>query len=257
MQPAAIGATDPHSAAKPGIVWMRPEARSTARSLPSVAMMSCPPSTTSASGKTHVLVAGTSSPVQSSSVPLPDVERRLIASGALPSTHFRSGGVFAAVERRPEAGGERLVLQRWDASSGEQRAEVTLLVGKVLAQQASADSRHLLLTTRVEHDSASLPAYLWNIYSLATGERVAQVRNDSSASPFWVAGSLLVHQAPPSGHRTDGTWVTESLRIRGRDLANGAEIWNRPLRTTAYRGPYPPQLPHQPMPPRDVHRDRP
>ena len=61
----------------------------------------------------------------------------------------------------------------------------------------------------------------------------------SSALPFFVWGSRLVHEAPPSGRRVDGAWVEEPRTLRAFDLGTGAPAWSRPLRDPAYRGPYP------------------
>ena len=82
--------------------------------------------------------------------------------------------------------------------------------------------------------------YVWSIYSLETGDRVAELSRHSSSAPFFLWGARLVHESRPYGRLIDGNWIEEPLTIRAIDVATGAELWKRPIRDTRYRGPYPP-----------------
>jgi hypothetical protein len=131
-------------------------------------------------------------------------------------------------------GKECVVLQ-----PGEPRSEVVLACGKPVATLASADRRHLVVSLRAEDERTEQAGYVWSVHALPTGARVARFPSTSSALPFFVWDSRLVHEALPSGRRVDGAWVEEPRTLRGLDLGSGAPVWSRPLRDPVYRGPYP------------------
>jgi hypothetical protein len=165
-----------------------------------------------------------------------DALARLVESAAVPKGYWRAGDIVAATARAPG-----LVLKRWDLTTGKPLDDVDILAEELVAQLPSADGRYLLVSTRVEPDPAAGQPYLWSVHAVETGNAVTRMRSEVSAVPFCVLAARLVHEARPSGRRVDGTWVERPLRLRAVELATGAEVWSRPLRDTAYRGPFPPR----------------
>ncbi len=81
--------------------------------------------------------------------------------------------------------------------------------------------------------------YRWTI-STAQGETLGAVTSDYSYRPFDVIAGRLLFVTPLSMRR-DGAEVALSMpTLVAYDLANGERVWQRELRDTRYRGPYPP-----------------
>ncbi len=173
--------------------------------------------------------------------PLPSPVERLVASGELAARPWRAGEVLAAVQQLYEPGRSRLVLRRWRVDTGAALPEVTLWEGRPVAVLPSADRRHLLVVSPLGGAASERERYLWTIHSLSTGEAVGSRRAERSATPFCLLASMLIHLEPPAGRRLEGRWVERPLRLRAADLAAGTELWQRPLRDTAFRGPAPPR----------------
>jgi hypothetical protein len=135
----------------------------------------------------------------------------------------RAAGQFlVSVKLGPASAGQDAVMKRWNADSGEQLREVDLGPGFV-DSSVSADNSLFLAIRRTTGTG-----YLWSIYTIATGQRVAEVRmpdSFSSAQSFFVWNSILIVRAD---------------ELHGVDLRTGTQIWTRGLRDTSYRGSYPP-----------------
>ena len=173
--------------------------------------------------------------------PLPPEVQRLVDAGELGQAPWRVGRILAAVtDQTAKAGQRRVVLGRWDATTGAPLREVTLFAGRPLAQLLSADRRHLLVSSMTDAGTGVWERYLWSIFSLASGELVGEMRHHRSARRFSVLGANLLHLSQPFGRRVGNDWVEEPLKLRAVDLAGGAERWTRPVRDTAYRGRRPP-----------------
>jgi hypothetical protein len=190
------------------------------------------------------LATGNTDSLQSEEVPptpdirLPDTVAQLVTLGTVPGTLWQVGNVVAAIIRTSGKGGARTVLRRWHSETGEPLPEVVLFGGELTYRYISADGRHLLASRPL--DSARV-VWDWRIYSLETGEHVAQVQNASPAAWFFINASSLIHEAPPTARIINGRSVMDqSLRLRAIDLKTSDELWEWPFRDTAYRGPYPP-----------------
>jgi hypothetical protein len=151
---------------------------------------------------------------------------------------WHAGGVVATIQRVNDTGGQRTILRRWRLDTGEPLPDVVLFGRELTFRYPSADSRHLLASTLVE--TKPQVTYLWVIFSPETGARAAEVRTPSPAAWFFISGSRLIHESPLQRRLVDGDWVEEPRKLRAIDLESGAELWNWPIRYTAYRGPYPP-----------------
>ena len=172
---------------------------------------------------------------------LPENIARLIESGALSGPLWRTGRVLATVVHTSAKDRKRITLNRWHCETGEPLPVVSLFRDELTFRYASADGRHLLASKRIE--SSRPIEYLWSIYSVETGESVAQIRHSSPAAWFFLYGSSLIHASPPTSRLVNGKWINEPPKLRAIALENGAELWDRPVRDTAYRGPYPPAIP--------------
>ena len=139
----------------------------------------------------------------------------------------RAGGLFVSVKLGSASVGQPATLKRWSADSGEPQPDIDLGSGFV-SYSVSAD--HSLFLA-VSNSTTSGSDYLWSLYEIAEGKRVAEIRLPDSASPFFVWHSILIYQAMAAGE--------EPRRMRGLNLKTGTEIWTRALRDTAYHGSYP------------------
>jgi len=132
----------------------------------------------------------------------------------------RAGRVFVSVKLGAASAGQHAVMKRW-SETGEPLPDIELGPGFV-AYAISADQSLLLVIS-----GAAGPRYLWSIYTIASGQRVGEVRlPDSSSQSFFVWHSILIYR---------------SSALHAVDLKTGTEIWTRALRDTSYHGPF---LPH-------------
>jgi hypothetical protein len=189
--------------------------------------------------------------------PAPPIVRLASDDGA-PGERVRAGDVSAALRMvRNPAGPPRLVLQRWEAGTGAPLGEVDLLEGDYHLRLPSADGSHLLESREMTPSDGD--GYSFLVFSLATGKLLGKAESPRSHAFFFVFNNLLVSESLPFARRVeskrgdedgdrdegdegddDAGMVFEPRKLRAVDLASGAVVWERPLRDTAYRGPYPP-----------------
>jgi len=172
--------------------------------------------------------------------PLPENVARLIETGELTGPVWRAGSVLATIVRARDRTGERVTLRRWEADSGAPLPSVLLFGPELTLRYPSVDSRHLLASKLID---AATSTWGWSIYSLETGERVAEVPVPLAGTPFFIWKSRLIHRSPPLSKHVEGQWISEPLKVRSIEAASGVEIWARSIRDTAYRGPLPPTVP--------------
>ncbi len=186
--------------------------------------------------------AGRATPVDPSllddEIQLPDAARAFAAEPNLFGPPVRAGALIVSTQMTVlDGANRRIVLKRWKAD-GSALPDVELFRGEPIVQWPSSDGRHLIISQRVA--PGEMDEYLWNIYSLETGARTGQHRNHFSRAFFYVDGPRLIHDVWPFSYRVDGKIVEFSRQVRAVDLASGAILWQRPLRETLYRGPFPP-----------------
>lgn len=176
-------------------------------------------------------------------VPLEPLPARLLdleEAGRLPARLWPSDGVYAAAIRRREAGASRTVLKRWRVADGDSLPDVTLFTGSYTIRYPSADGRHLLVS-RTDRTPPDVGGFDWLVFSLATGERVAELSMDTPGAWFFLTGPLLVHEFLPQFRAVDDEEIVEPGGLRAVDMGTGEERWARPVRDTAYHGPLPPR----------------
>jgi hypothetical protein len=168
----------------------------------------------------------------------PATVRELAHSGALTNKPCRVDDLIAAIQYREDDGAATAILRRWQRQTGESLPDVKLFGSDLTFRTASADCRHLLA-------SKAMDGWLWSIYSTRTGERVAQLHMREPASQFFIRDGSLFGISPARIVRADGHLkVDEPWRFMAIDLKTGKELWSRPIRETAYLGPYPAKLPN-------------
>jgi hypothetical protein len=168
---------------------------------------------------------------------IPATVRELVYSGALANKPCRVDDLIVAIQYREEGGAASAVLRRWGARTGEDLPEVKLFGGELTFRSLSADCRHLLA-------SRAMDGWLWSIYSMATGDKVAEMHMSAPAAQFFIRSDNLFYTAPATMVRAGGQLKIEQPRkLLAIDLRTDRELWSRPLRETAYLGPYPARSP--------------
>lgn len=171
---------------------------------------------------------------------LPPAVQAWIASHGVGEAPVQVGSVIAATQL---VGGitspsGRVVLKRWAAAGGVALPDIELFRGPHVVRLRSADDRHLLIAER--RAPGDLEEYEWSVVSLETGERVGQLRHHRSQARFFVAGRSLVLVEQPFARQEGGELIERPRRLRAVVLGSGSTVWERPLRDTAYYGPFPP-----------------
>lgn len=149
----------------------------------------------------------------------------------------RVGTVWACSEWRNGSAGPEIVLKRWNGEGGEALPDVLLHQGPFVLMYASADGRHLLVTTQATSGSLE---YLWTLFSLESGEVVGTNASAESQGHFTLVGNRLIHTGQPGSYKMGAGYQTLPLRLMARELGNPAPLWELPLRDTRYFGPFPP-----------------
>ena len=75
---------------------------------------------------------------------------------------------------------------------------------------------------------------LWDVFSLETGELVADARSEIRGGSFFLSYPYHVHIIGAKAHILDGKKVFEPKKIRAIDLQTGAEVWVRPVHNIRY-----------------------
>ena len=161
---------------------------------------------------------------------------RVKAIHALPEMPIQTGSVVAMTEG---GRGEKLTLKRWDVRTAAALPDRELSQ-KAIVALPSAERKYVLASERIGRGGPQDPEYRWQIFSLDSGERVAELRRDVSAAPFFIHGDHVVYESRPFGYRVGDVWVDEPLKIRALRLSQGVQAWDRPVRHLEYRGPVPP-----------------
>ena len=168
---------------------------------------------------------------------LPASIRQLVHSGALASKPCRIDDLITGTESRGDNGTTAVVLRRWK-ETGEGLPEVKLFGGELTFRSFSADCRYLLA-------SRAMDGWLWSIYSMATGDKIAELHMPAPAAQFFIRDGSLLSIAPATVVKADGQLKIEQPRkLTAIELKTGSELWARPLRETTYLGPYPAKHPN-------------
>jgi len=187
-------------------------------------------------GHVEVLDAGVSSSKATDG--LPERLARLVESGDLPIHPWRAENFFSVLAPESPSKGH-ITVKRWSAGTGDPLPDISISTDGSTIRYPSADGK-LLLASKLEGlDPDGSEDYLWSIFSLETGEQIAQLHNGTPGAWFYLSGSSLIHEVRPIAQVVAGRSEWEPPMLRAVDLKTSHEIWARPFRDTAYRGPYP------------------
>jgi len=90
-----------------------------------------------------------------------------------------------------------------------------------------------------------MDGWKWSIYSMATGDKIAELHMPAPAAQFFIRNDSLYYLVPATVVRAGGQLkIDQPRRLSAIDLKTGAELWSRPIRETAYLGPYPASRPN-------------
>jgi hypothetical protein len=169
---------------------------------------------------------------------LPASIRQLVHSGALASKPCRVDDLITATESREDNDATAVILRRWKRQTGAGLPDVKLFGGELTFRGFSADCRYLLA-------SRAMDGWLWSIYSMATGDKIAEIHMPGPAAQFFIRDGSLLSIAPATVVKADGQLKIEQPRkLTAIDVKTGRELWSRPLRETTYLGPYPASRPN-------------
>jgi hypothetical protein len=171
---------------------------------------------------------------------VPDTIARQASSRALSGTLWNTGSVVATVKRIPGSRNKGIALVRWNCATGEALPEVKLFGADYTLRYPSANQKHLLAN---KADYETQPPWHWLIFSIDSGERVAEINMESPGARFFIGRNQLIYESPPQRRLVVGKWLYEPLKLRAIDLESNNERWSRPIRDTVYRGPSPPHRP--------------
>src|SRR5215471_6938255 len=164
---------------------------------------------------------------------LPAAVRELAHSGALANKPYRVDDVISAIQYGEEGGATNAVLRRWSGQTGEALPAVKLFGSELTFRSFSADCRYLLA-------SRAMDGWKWSIYSMATGDKIAELHMPAPAAQFFIRNDSLYYLVPATVVRAGGQLkIDQPRRLSAIDLKTGAELWSRPIRETAYLGSYP------------------
>jgi hypothetical protein len=166
---------------------------------------------------------------------IPHDARKLADAGALASPLCVSDHLIAALRYVEDDSREHVTLRRWNKETGEALPDIGLVDSEITFRNFSRDCRHLLASKEANEGN-------WYIYSVAAGKRLTAIRSSLLAAAFFVWGESLIYETPSVGRPVSGQFTNvEQRRLLAIDLATGQELWARPIRETAYRGPFPGQ----------------
>jgi hypothetical protein len=152
-------------------------------------------------------------------------EREILGSSGAP--RCASDDLVAAIQYD----GDEVRLRRWN-KAGEPLPDVRLFDGGLTFRNFSRDCRHFLASKEADGGH-------WQVYSVASGQRLTEIQSSLPAAEFFVWGNSLIFDAPAVGKMSSGQFtMVQPRRLQAIDFA-GKELWARPIRDTAYRGSYP------------------
>lgn len=185
----------------------------------------------------RLIASGESEPSASGTArdEIPGDVQKLADAGALASPLCVSEHLIAALQYVEDDSSEHVTLRRWNRETGQALPDIGLVDSELTFRNFSRDCRHLLASKAANEGN-------WYIYSVATGKRLTAIQSSLLGAAFFVWGESLIYETLSVGRLVSGQFtIVEQRRLLAIDLATGQELWARPIRETAYRGPSPGQ----------------
>jgi hypothetical protein len=172
---------------------------------------------------------------------IPVAVQKLADDGRLASQLCQVDNLVAALQYVEQDGKNRVVLRRWDKDTGKSMPDVSLFDTEFTFRNFSRDCRHLLA-------SKGMDGFIWQVYSTATGQQIAEIHNPLPVPEFFVSGSNLIYQSPAAGGEAiAGRLKIDPPRLVAICLNDGKELWARPIGAPTYVEPSPPGNPRVPQ----------
>jgi hypothetical protein len=163
---------------------------------------------------------------------IPAAAQKLADDGRLASRLCPTDDLVVALQYVETNGKKQMALRRWNKHTGKSMPVVSLFDNEFTFQNFTKDCRYLLASRELE-------GWLWRIYSVRTGKRIAEIHNPLPGPEFFVSKSNLIYQSPAAGQTVGGRLRIDPPRLVAIDLDNGKELWARPIGEPTYVGPYP------------------
>jgi hypothetical protein len=158
---------------------------------------------------------------------IPDGELKMITnpSGGYHSETFTAGGITAQAALEMTDNRFHMTLRRWKGAEALPEVRLPDPESNGCGIVVSADRQDVLGIFQVP-GKASPFSYHVNLYSAAGGEKLAGFETTGWPADFQLCGNKLAAFYP--------------FRVFVVDIRTGREIWSKPVRDMAYRGPTPP-----------------
>jgi hypothetical protein len=152
-------------------------------------------------------------------------EREILGSSSTP--RCASDDLVAAIQYD----GDEASLRRWN-KAGEPLPDVRLFDGGLTFRNFSRDCRHFLASKEADGGR-------WQVYSVASGQRLTELQSSLPGAEFFVWGNSLIVDAPAVKKLISRQLtMVQPHRLQAIDFT-GKELWARPIRETRYQGRYP------------------
>jgi hypothetical protein len=162
----------------------------------------------------------------------PAAVQSLADDGRLASPLCPVDDLFAALEYVEENGKKHMILRRWSRGTGQSMPAQYLFDGEFTFRSFSRDCRYILA-------SKEMDGWIWHIYSVVTGQQIAEIHNSLPGPEFFVSGGNLIYQSPAAGQAIAGRLKIDPPRLVAVNVDSGRELWSRPIAEPTYVGPYP------------------
>jgi hypothetical protein len=159
-------------------------------------------------------------------------------------TGLNRGYIDTGIFRLNKSTGKFISLNNAQIPSGF-RAEGSILYSPVnenLTDKGrrfvSADGKHNMVSVKIAGDSIFMN-YRWEIYEQSSGNKIGELMDYRSYTPFVVAGNILLYEKGPYIINTKNGITEVPLQLVAVDIRSSNEVWKTSIYDFIYRGPDP------------------
>lgn len=157
------------------------------------------------------------------------------------TTPFVIGKTVSALAVQEQGGGvAQMSLKRWDLATGKPLETVSLLKGKSLWPQVSADGKHVFVHQALVKEQLPPGDYAWWVFSLETGKQLSKLPYQEALAEATVLGEKVFYLASaPARPPFRGGERVQPRSIKALDLISGKLLWERPVEGQRFLPPLP------------------
>lgn len=157
------------------------------------------------------------------------------------TTPFVVGNTVSGLAVQNLGGGaSEMSLKRWDRKTGKPLDTVSLMKGKELWPQTSADGQYVFVHQALVKEQLPPGDYAWWVYSLETGKQVAKLPYNGALAEATVLGGRLYQLSGGQGRPKFGGGESVIPRsVKATDLKTGKVLWERPVEGQRFLPPLP------------------